>query len=130
MNVKTDEDEEVEPEEECWTNEEDRVSAAETGTSDKAPSEHHQPHDDQGAATSRPQAGNVINYFVLHLSQTCFTCPDTACRLTYPTHASLVCHVGVSHKGIHFEYLVQVRPLQLRSLETVINICPLPFDTV
>ena len=40
----------------------------------------------------------MTDLVIIHPSQTRFTCPDTGCRLTYPTHTSLVRHVGVSHK--------------------------------
>ena len=88
-------------EEEEPSSEAERVRVAETGTDDGTGPRRHQEPDDVATADapSRP-SGHMTNIVVIHPSQTRFTCPDTACRLTYPTHASLVRHVGVSHKGI------------------------------
>eukprot|EP00731_Ephydatia_muelleri_P013765 Em0007g1075a len=51
-----------------------------------------------GASIRPPTSRHVTDLVIIHPSQTRFTCPDTGCRLTYPTHASLVRHVGVSHR--------------------------------
>ena len=53
------------------------------------------PSDDTMTATVRPHATDFV---VTHPSQTRFVCPDAGCRLTYPSHHSLVRHVGVAHK--------------------------------
>eukprot|EP00731_Ephydatia_muelleri_P034311 Em0054g34a len=60
------------------------------------------PRDDvtaTAAATTRA-SGHVVDYPIIHPSQTRFACPEATCRLTYPSHASLVRHVGVSHKRL------------------------------
>ena len=58
------------------------------------------------AAQSRP-SGHVTNFVVTHPSQTRFTCPDANCRLTYPTHHSLVRHMDVSHKHLKLNITFQ-----------------------
>ena len=52
-----------------------------------------------GCSKSSP-LGRVTDFIVKHPSQTRFTCPDVGCRFTYPTHHSLVRHMGVSHKHL------------------------------
>lgn len=42
-----------------------------------------------------PATGYVLP---ITITQTCFTCP--VCYFTYPSHASFVHHVGVSHKHL------------------------------
>ena len=50
-------------------------------------------------ATARHGSGlRAVDIVVIHPSQTRFTCPCPGCQLSYPTHHSLVRHVGVSHQ--------------------------------
>lgn len=51
------------------------------------------------ATTARRLSGQqATDFIVIHPSQTRFTCPN--CKLTYPTHHSLVRHVGVAHRHL------------------------------
>ena len=60
------------------------------------------PRDDVTATAAAPTraSGHVVDYPIIHPSQTRFACPEATCHLTYPSHASLVRHVGVSHKRL------------------------------
>ena len=49
-------------------------------------------------SSARPPPQSV-DFVVNHPTQTRFTCP--ACKLTYTTHHSLVCHEGVSHTRLN-----------------------------
>ena len=75
-----------------------RCTAPSTGNG----SRHQQPPDDVTATAAVPNrtTGHVVDYPIIHPSQTRFACPDSTCRLTYPSHSSLIRHVGVSHKRL------------------------------
>ena len=50
-------------------------------------------------ATARRSSGQqAVDLVIIHPSQTRLTCPG--CQLSYPTHHSLVRHVGVSRKRL------------------------------
>ena len=64
-----------------------------------------EPTQDTTAGMTRRPGQQTLDIIVVHPTQTEFTCPD--CRLTYPTHHSLVRHVGVSHKRLKLSITFQ-----------------------
>ena len=79
---------------------EENENPEETGRQNTQSSHQNPPDDATTTATPSLPSGHVTDFVVTHPSQTRFTCPDAGCRLTYPTHHSLVRHVGISHKRL------------------------------
>eukprot|EP00731_Ephydatia_muelleri_P013815 Em0007g1125a len=75
--------------------EENHVTPTNTGGEPEETEENHVAPN-TGTTSARAQS---TDFTVVHPTQVRFTCP--VCALTYPKHASLIRHVGVSHKSVN-----------------------------
>ncbi|KAL5509897.1 hypothetical protein EMCRGX_G005337 [Ephydatia muelleri] len=97
------------------------------------------PRDDVTATAAAPTraSGHVVDYPIIHPSQTRFACPEATCRLTYPSHASLVRHCEYTHENkrstsLHFRHAhgVAVPPAPVEgSNEKACPYCPSTFPS-